>query len=88
MTTRSKILSAALIAAVFAGGTAMASGIQGAFAQIKAIDLASNSVTLTDGETYVLPFGVSAASLSVGERVALQWITQGDDRAAVTVTAQ
>ncbi len=53
---------------------------------ITAVDPSSGSVTLDDGNTYMLPASVAAADLKVGEKVTITYDQNGDKMEATAVT--
>jgi hypothetical protein len=63
-----KLGAAAIVAAILTAGAspALAAEVDGAIASV---DPTTNTITLTDGNTYRLPPGISAAALLAGTQV-------------------
>ena len=81
---RSFLLPAALILTVASGSLAFASTMTEG--TIKAIDLKTHEVTLSDGTVYMLPAGFKDAALKVGEKVSIAWDLKGKVNEATAVT--
>lgn len=63
---------------------ALADEAQGA---ITAVDPTAMTITLDDGNTYVLPASVDAASLQVGAKVIIEYTKGADGKMAATSVA-
>lgn len=81
---RSILFPAALILAVASGSFAFASTTTEG--TIKAIDMKTNQITLSDGTIYMLPAGFKDATLKVGEKVSIAWDLKGKVNEATAVT--
>lgn len=67
-----KIIPTLLIAALALGSVgsfAMAATGQATVGQVYSIDAEDNTITLTDGSTYKLPFGMNAEFYSKGQKL-------------------
>ncbi len=88
MTKTPKLLAAILVGSLAFGaaGSAMAAqyqqGYHSSFDTIKAVS--GSWVTLTDGTSYVAPYGFDMSKLKAGERVQITWIDDGGTRRAST----
>ena len=67
--------AAALLAA--ASSVALSAEVDGSIASV---DPTTNTITLTDGNTYTLPAGVSAAALQAGTRVRVIYQENGEGK--------
>ncbi len=72
-----KLMIAAGAAALLAASSLAAFADQ-ASGTIQSIDTSAMTVTLDDGNTYMLPQGADTASLQVGEKVQIEF-TKGDN---------
>ncbi len=72
-----KLMIAAGAAALLAASSLAAFADQ-ASGTIQSIDTSAMTVTLDDGNTYMLPQGADTASLKVGEKVQIEF-TKGDN---------
>lgn len=77
----------ALLAASLTLGTAALAAPMATEGTIKAIDAKANSVTLSDGVTYLLPKGFKLQGFKVGEKVRLSWQMQGSVHEAESMVA-
>ncbi|PZQ99362.1 MAG: hypothetical protein DI533_01365 [Cereibacter sphaeroides] len=80
---RSFILPVAVIATLGFGQLAMANTITTGV--VKSIDQKTMMLTLDNGASYQLPKGFKADSLKVGEKVAVNWVMQGQMHDATSV---
>lgn len=71
-------------AAAFFLTASLAAGAAEVDGSIASIDPATNTITLTDGNTYVLPAGVNAASLQAGTKVRVIYQQAGDGKLIAT----
>ncbi len=55
---------------------------------IQSMDDAANSVTLYDGNTYILPQGMTTASLKLGESVTIEYSKGGDQSQPVATSVK
>ena len=73
---RNNIVSALVIAATLGlGGAAIAQSliVRESTGVITAISIKDHTVTLADGQTYLLPAGYDVRALADGQKVALNW---------------
>lgn len=82
---RNLLIPATLALSVGLAGAAFAATAP-AVGAIKAIDAKTDSITLVDGKTYVLPKGFKLSSLKVGEKVSVKWELQNGKNVASAVT--
>lgn len=78
MNKTSILLSALAAGSVMLGSAAFAAmpvGYQSTFGTIKAIS--GGSFTLTNGDSFSVPYGFNAAKLHVGEKVNVVWLPDG-----------
>ncbi|WP_167591826.1 DUF1344 domain-containing protein [Jiella endophytica] len=55
--------------------------------KIKSIDTAANTLTLTNGKTFMLPADFTTSSVKTGERVQVRYAMNGKQMSATTVKA-
>jgi len=81
-----KLMVTAGAAALFAASSlaALAAEATGAIASV---DTASGTVTLDDGQTFMLPSSVDAASLQVGQQVTVTYEEGADGSMSATTIA-
>jgi PDZ domain-containing secreted protein len=58
---------------------------KGATGTIASIDKKGDSITLVDGKTFVLPDGIEAETLKVGEKVTITYSTKASKLAASSI---
>jgi len=75
-------IAAAMILAVVSSTGAFA---QAATGTIASIDKKGDSITLSDGKTFVLPEGIEAETLKVGEKVVVTYSTKAGKLAASSI---
>lgn len=73
-------------AAVLATSTLTFAATQQASGTVKAFDAKAMTLTLADGDTYVLPKTFKNPGLKAGEHVSISWETSGSKRIADKVT--
>jgi hypothetical protein len=72
-----KLMTAASAAALLAASSLSALAAE-ASGMIASIDPAAGTVTLDDGQTFVLPSGLDAASLEAGQQVTITYEESAD----------
>jgi len=75
-------IAAAMIFAVVSSTGAFANAATGTIASI---DKKGDSITLSDGKTFVLPEGIEAETLKVGEKVVVTYSTKAGKLAASSI---
>jgi hypothetical protein len=75
-----------LAAATFLATATLALAAQHAEGTIRSIDARSTTLTLSDGQAYVLPKGFDATTLKNGEKVAISYDVQSGRNVASAVT--
>jgi hypothetical protein len=81
-----KILLAAAAAALAAATNAQAAETIGT---VQSVNTKSDSITLSDGKIYVLPEGIEAESVQVGEKIKITFTaTKGHNRATSLVKSK
>lgn len=65
-----KIMVVVVSAGMFAAATAYAAETTGT---VRSVNTKSDSITLSDGKVYVLPEGIEAESVKVGQRVKVKF---------------
>ncbi|BCG98979.1 DUF1344 domain-containing protein [Mesorhizobium loti] len=75
-------IAAAMILAVISSTGAFAEAATGTIASI---DKKGDSITLSDGKTFVLPEGIEAETLKVGEKVVVTYSTKAGKLAASSI---
>jgi hypothetical protein len=81
-----KILVPAIGAALFASTTAHAAETTGA---VRSVNTKADSITMSDGKVYVLPEGIEAESVKVGEKVKITFTSShNQNRASALVKAK
>ena len=82
-----KLLVPAAVAALLAtSALSFAAATQHASGTVKEFDSKAMTLTLADGDTYVLPKAFKNPGLKAGEHVSIKWQMSGDKRDAESVT--
>jgi len=79
------LLVPAAVAAFLAVSPVAFAASQTATGAIKSFDLKTQTLTLADGTTYMLPAGFKDPGLKVGEKVQVSWDMQGGKHEASQV---
>jgi Protein of unknown function (DUF1344) len=82
---RKTILTLALLGSALAGSLAYAGAIHSTSAEITAINVQTETVTLADGHSYAFTYGTDLSKFHVGDSVAVQWVPAGNDRVGSTI---
>ena len=80
------LLVPAAIAALLATSAISFAAAQHATGTVKAFDAKAMTLTLADGDTYVLPKTFKNPGLKAGENVSITWEMKGAKKTADTVT--
>jgi hypothetical protein len=81
-----KILVPAIGAALFASTTAHVAETTGT---VRSVNTKADSITMSDGKVYVLPEGIEAESVKVGEKVKITFASShNQNRASALVKAK
>lgn len=79
---KKSVIATAMVLALASSTDAFAKATTGTIASV---DKSGDSITLSDGKTFVLPEGIEAETLKVGEKVTVTFSTKAGKLVASTI---